>query len=540
MMVKTFDERTPRRCLKRRPGIRMKKGIIRRLTAVAAAATCLLSLAACGANSATENPMALDGRYVCITGEKPFYRAELRIRMTEDGFRAAFFEQKTEEDELNCQGYLRGTGTVDPEKGYVLGFEPLLPENAATADPAASLPGESTPPGTTCTVIAYDDDTLTVDICRDGENLPLSGAYRRLTAEETDEEEPPAVPTVAAEDDPLCEVAFDSTLAAAVRAARGIPAGEMLTADTLLKVRELTVTDTPVTSLNGITHLENLKVLKITSGTVSDLSPLAGMPHLTQVTVKNCLVGTVPDFSACTRLTELRLSGNCITDLSPLAAATQITVLDVSNNRISSLLPIAALTQLTSLGIKGNAITDFAAVAANPALVAAIEKGSGCGYDDCLAAEMTAARAAQEIEAAAESELAREVAAYRYILNNADPAADADSADAAAHPAYGYRTLIEQAGKDSHYAQAFCLLCRHLGLEAFTCRGEDRVWAMVKVDGQYYHCDPFAGDGNDPWRYFNRSSASIIGLDGRDHDLLRYPVAPESMDPLDYCDEWVA
>ncbi len=87
------------------------------------------------------------------------------------------------------------------------------------------------------------------------------------------------------------------------------------------------------------------------------------------------------------------------------------------------------------------------------------------------------------------------------------------------------------------YVQLGYKLLNQAGIETKMVKGtlesngtpKDHAWLLVKIEGKWYHLDPtlddtLAGDGGNPYKYYNLSDAEI--MDDHSFDEVYYPAAP--------------
>ncbi len=312
-------------------------------------------------------------------------------------------------------------------------------------------------------------------------------------------------------------IEIDLTLADAVRAELGYAPEHTLTRSDLESVTYLGVFETPVTSLRGVSFLINLSEIHISSGYIEDISELNGLQNLSSIDISNCYIESIPDLSDCPMLTSLYLVNNLVKDISPVMDIPSIRYLSLENNRISSLAAIKDITWLDGLGIDNNCILDYYLIETNEKLITAINNASQAQYAQMLETE----NRAKEIVAgfgSQESELELEKLIYQYIIDNMEY--EIVSGPMAA---FGYYGIFDGVGVCGNYAEAFCLLACHAGLETYVCSSETHAWNIVKIDGQYYHCDALWDEGEEIWIYFNRSGEYISGISDHEYDVRRYP-----------------
>ena len=199
----------------------------------------------------------------------------------------------------------------------------------------------------------------------------------------------------------------------------------------------------------------------------------------------------------------------------------------MDSNLIHSVAPLAGCHTLELLALDNNCVLDYAGLEGNADLIRAIDNGSNFRYQAALETERLAKRLVEELTSDLSSDLQKEIAIYRYIIDNTEFEAGSFS-----ETAYGERALKTHKGVCGNYAEAFALLMNHAGIWADTVASTDHEWNVVRIDGNYYHCDVLWDENTDIWSYFNRETSFILYTENHFHDLLRYPVCPSEADPV--------
>ena len=135
----------------------------------------------------------------------------------------------------------------------------------------------------------------------------------------------------------------DTNLAAAIRPAVGLGAGDDILASRIQNLNSLMSTQRPsdpnlvkISNLSGLEYATNLKTLNFYANNVTDPTVLTKLPNLTW----------------------LNLSSNSLTDVTVLGELTNLTFLNIRRNQITDISPLSTLTTLTSLLLMGNPILD--------------------------------------------------------------------------------------------------------------------------------------------------------------------------------------
>ena len=139
----------------------------------------------------------------------------------------------------------------------------------------------------------------------------------------------------------------DPALEAAVRAAIGVPSGNIHQSD-LIPITSFSATGLGIVDLTGMEYWTSLTGLGLSYNSIVDISPLAGL----------------------TALTLLDLSGNSIVDISPLAGLTALNWLNLGGNSIVDISPLVGVMASGNQIINGNPLNVHAYHTDIPAILA--------------------------------------------------------------------------------------------------------------------------------------------------------------------------
>lgn len=314
------------------------------------------------------------------------------------------------------------------------------------------------------------------------------------------------------------DIELDPTLEEAIRIELGLDDNTELTDDMLKEITYLAAFETYIDSLNGISKLENLTELHISNGNIKDISELKELKNLTFIDITNCYITEIPDFSELENLNSLYLGGNLIEDITPINKIETLRYVDLNCNRIKSIEPIAECNFLEGLAIDGNCILDFYTIKDSLGLIDAIDYFSQCKVSQCIEVEE---KAKSIVDTFPEnlSELELEKVIYQYIIDNMEYGEIGGNA-----MAFGYEALMEGVGVCGHYAEGFCLLANHAGIETYVCGSDTHAWNIVNIDGKYYHCDALWDEEMEEWIYFNVGAEYILDTPDHTYDVNKYPI----------------
>ncbi|MGI6711527.1 MAG: leucine-rich repeat domain-containing protein [Bacillota bacterium] len=141
-----------------------------------------------------------------------------------------------------------------------------------------------------------------------------------------------------------------------------------LTRDKLKKLTSLRVNGLDITSIKGISALENLQELELNNNRISDISELENLKNLRQISLNNNNITDISPLSKLNHLWHISLAGNPLQDISPLAKIErplneeqfQFNIdLDLSRTGITDLSGLAGLKNLGTLNISDNPLKDI-------------------------------------------------------------------------------------------------------------------------------------------------------------------------------------
>ena len=121
----------------------------------------------------------------------------------------------------------------------------------------------------------------------------------------------------------------------------------------------LTIENATFEEYTALQELTSLKKLTIHGSRISDadLNIIADLPILRELTLRDCSISSIEPLSRCTTLTHLDLSSNAIRDISALSSLSQLHSLSLRSNAVISADALAGLSQLQELDISYNSLT---------------------------------------------------------------------------------------------------------------------------------------------------------------------------------------
>lgn len=172
----------------------------------------------------------------------------------------------------------------------------------------------------------------------------------------------------------------DAGLNAAVRAAIGKPAGDILDTDLVgAGFYNLDASSRGISDLTGLDRCTDLTTLTLLTNQISDIGPLSGLVNLTHLDLSSNQIANVSALSSLTGLGSLYLGANEISDISPLAALGSLTTLGLWENQVTDIGPLAALSSLTDLMLWDNQAANIGPLASLVSLTHLELAGNGIG-----------------------------------------------------------------------------------------------------------------------------------------------------------------
>jgi len=156
----------------------------------------------------------------------------------------------------------------------------------------------------------------------------------------------------------------DNALERAVREAEGFTGqatGSIYPKD-LTGIREITLENQGVHSLEGLQHLINLQKLYANNNEITDLRPLQGLTELKLLYLSANPINDLSPLENLVKLEALRFYETQVADLTPLHQLTQLKTLDFADSQVDDLSGIQTLENLTYLNCGYNLLSDLSAL----------------------------------------------------------------------------------------------------------------------------------------------------------------------------------
>ncbi|WP_216404666.1 leucine-rich repeat domain-containing protein [Arcanobacterium phocae] len=125
-------------------------------------------------------------------------------------------------------------------------------------------------------------------------------------------------------------------------------------------LRVLDLTQNHLSDLGPLNNLPKLEVLRLDQAEVKDLSALKELPNLKELYLYNNDLRSIDGLGNFPRLTHISLMKNKISTIDVLKKYPELTFVNVAQNQITSLKPVSQITKLEDLRAHHNNINDIA------------------------------------------------------------------------------------------------------------------------------------------------------------------------------------
>ncbi len=115
---------------------------------------------------------------------------------------------------------------------------------------------------------------------------------------------------------------------------------------TFVRLREFSITDSRVKSLEKLSALQQLEILRCPRNPIESIEPLSAIKSLKIVDLDNTPVDELDALEGIPGLQELKINGTAVKRLDPLENQKQLQVLECSNTRVRNIQPIMDLHDL--------------------------------------------------------------------------------------------------------------------------------------------------------------------------------------------------
>jgi len=176
----------------------------------------------------------------------------------------------------------------------------------------------------------------------------------------------------------------DPALEAAVRAAVGVPVGDIHQSDLDLvttfnadglgivnltgmehwtTLTSLSLADNEIIDISALSTLTSLVELYLGRNNIVNMSPITNLTSLINLDLGTNAIVNIPDVSGLISLELLYIDSMSLVDISPLASLTTLKRLAIHINNISDISDLASLINLEYLDANQNSISDISALA---------------------------------------------------------------------------------------------------------------------------------------------------------------------------------
>ena len=155
----------------------------------------------------------------------------------------------------------------------------------------------------------------------------------------------------------------DAALAAAIKTALGLAAGDDITQEAMQTLTSLKAEQRGISNLTGLEHAINLQTLELRRNQISDLTPISRLTNLQELYLGFNDISDLTPISRLTNLQELGLYTNQISDLTPISGLVNLRELYLRDNQIRDVTPLVALVNLEILHLEGNPLGDTSPLA---------------------------------------------------------------------------------------------------------------------------------------------------------------------------------
>jgi len=114
-----------------------------------------------------------------------------------------------------------------------------------------------------------------------------------------------------------------------------------------------------LTDISGVETLLKIKTISLKNSPIEDLSALANKENLRDLDISNTKVTNLSPLQTCVAMYKLDLSSTSITSLAPLSSMENLKKIDLSNTSVSSISGIEKLESLKTINISGSKITSL-------------------------------------------------------------------------------------------------------------------------------------------------------------------------------------
>ena len=167
--------------------------------------------------------------------------------------------------------------------------------------------------------------------------------------------------------DRVIEIA-DNKLAEALRNSMGKPVDEEFTLSELMALDTIEAEGQGITSLDGLEHASNLRMLRLKNNRISDIEPILQHRFLQYLDLSHNPLFDISALRNHTNLEELRLDATLVNNIGELKKLGSLITLSLENAQIIDPSPLANLVNIEYLNLAGNYVNDLTPLRDLPAL----------------------------------------------------------------------------------------------------------------------------------------------------------------------------
>ncbi|WP_459195786.1 leucine-rich repeat domain-containing protein [Wukongibacter baidiensis] len=150
----------------------------------------------------------------------------------------------------------------------------------------------------------------------------------------------------------------DENLEQVIRQLIHQPEGAILKKD-LEKIDKLFITAKPISSLEGIQYIKNLRELRLLGCKLENIELLSNLKKLQTLALAINKIKDISPLSELSDLRDVKLGSNEIEDISPLTKLENLHSIYIGSNNIKSIKPLTSMKNLRNLSIGSNEISDY-------------------------------------------------------------------------------------------------------------------------------------------------------------------------------------
>mmetsp|Transcript_14481 Transcript_14481/g.21790 ORF Transcript_14481/g.21790 Transcript_14481/m.21790 type:complete len:937 (+) Transcript_14481:98-2908(+) len=136
----------------------------------------------------------------------------------------------------------------------------------------------------------------------------------------------------------------------------------------VLSLRKVDVSFNPISSLNRIEQLNQIRHLSAYCCRITDIECLCGIKRMEALMLQQNGISSIPHGNSFNKLRVLRLDRNQLTSVENLSICSNLRTLNISWNKLTSLEGIAGLQNLQELSVSHNNLTSLKHLRALPSL----------------------------------------------------------------------------------------------------------------------------------------------------------------------------